>query len=72
MNTDNKAIMSFTERIEFKALELFKCSFFGVDEDTVRAQVAYRFALANYHYTQAQERLEDVANVIKAKNPSLL
>ena len=49
MNSDDTVAMSFTEKIEYKAIELFKCMFVHVDEDTIISNVTYRFALSNYH-----------------------
>lgn len=64
--------MTFTQNIEYKTIDLFRCFFQAASEDCVKAQVSYRFMLSNYQLGVAKGRLSDVAAIIKLKNPSLL
>jgi len=58
--------------VEYKNIELYRCTFEQADEDSVRALVSYKFKLAQFHMRAADLRLKEVAHIIKAKNPSLV
>ena len=69
---DQSADLIFQQSVEYKTVELYKCRFEQADEDSIRSQVSFKFRLAHYHQQVAQSRLQDVAQLIKQKNPSLL
>jgi hypothetical protein len=72
MSTDGSAQLIFLLSVEYKSIELYKCKLEQADEESVRAQVGYKFKLAHFHMMAAQSRLHDMAHIIKQKNPSLL
>lgn len=72
MSTDGSAQLSFLLSVEYKRIELYKCKLEQADEESVRAQVGFKFKLAHFQMTSAHARLHDMAHIIKQKNPSLL
>lgn len=72
LHSDGSAEMSFTQSIEYRKIELFRCIFTQVDEAIVRKHVSYRYHLASFNKKLTNQRLNDLAHIIKAKNPSLL
>ena len=53
-------------------VELLSCNFARSPEDVVQHQITYRYNAMKSRLALMQARLQDVNNLVKIKNPSLL
>ena len=72
MHRDGNARLDFIQNIEYKFIELLSCDFKASPEETVRQQITYRYNSVKSKLNLVQARLQDVSQLIKLKNPSLL
>ena len=72
MEKDGKARLDFIQNMEYKFIELLSCNFGASDEETVRQQITYRYNSVKSKLALMQARLQDINNLVKIKNPSLL
>eukprot|EP00347_Sterkiella_histriomuscorum_P006158 403353844 len=72
LHSDGNSELSFTQNIEYRKIELFRCNFQIVEEEIVKKHVSYRYQLSSFKNKLTQQRLNDLSKIIKLKNPSLL
>ena len=72
MEKDGKGRLDFIQNMEYKFIELLSCNFAAADEDIVRQQITYRYNSVKSKLALMQARLQDINNLVKIKNPSLL
>jgi len=72
MNRDGQARLDFIQNVSFKFVELLSVNFARSSDDVVRQQIAFRYNSVKSKLAVLQARLQDVVNVVKIKNPSLL
>lgn len=56
----------------FKFVELLSVNFARSSDDVVRQQIAFRYNSVKSKHAVLQARLQDIVNLVKIKNPSLL
>jgi hypothetical protein len=72
MHRDGHARLDFIQNLEYKFIELLTVDFHRSEDDVVRQQITYRYNAVKSRLAIMQARLQDVSNVLKLKNPSLL
>ena len=72
MNRDGSAKLDFIQNIEYKFIELLSADFMASNEDIVRQSITFRYNSAKSKVSLMEARLQDVNNLVKIKNPSLL
>eukprot|EP00735_Rhodelphis_limneticus_P006346 TRINITY_DN18742_c0_g1::TRINITY_DN18742_c0_g1_i1::g.15231::m.15231 TRINITY_DN18742_c0_g1::TRINITY_DN18742_c0_g1_i1::g.15231 ORF type:complete len:254 (-),score=18.89,McrBC/PF10117.4/0.012,MCM_N/PF14551.1/0.73 TRINITY_DN18742_c0_g1_i1:528-1289(-) len=72
MYPNGRARVDFIQNMEYKFVELLSCEFAQSDEETTRRQIHYRYNSQKSRLAMMQARLQDVNQLVKIKNPSLL
>lgn len=72
MNRDGSAKLDFIQNIEYKFIELLSADFMASNEEIVRQSITFRYNSAKSKVALMEARLQDVNNLVKVKNPSLL
>ena len=72
MKQDVDARLDFIQNMEYKFVELMSCHFIRSPEEIVQHQITFRYNAVKTRLNMMQSRLEDVNNLVKLKNPSLL
>ena len=72
MQADGHARLDFIQNMDYKFVELLSCNFARSPEDVVQHQITYRYNAMKSRLALMQARLQDVNNLVKIKNPSLL
>ena len=72
MKQDVDARLDFIQNMEYKFVELMSCHFIRSPEEIVQHQITFRYNAVKTRLNMMQGRLEDVNNLVKLKNPSLL
>lgn len=72
MYSASEARLDFLQNLEYKFVELFTVSFDRSDDVTVQNHITYRYNVIKKMMLHAQSQLQEVTNLVKIKNPSLL
>jgi len=72
MESEGIGRLDFIENMEYKFIEIVTLDFIANPEDLVKQNVIYRYNILKAKMLFLQSRLEDISNLIKLKNPSLL
>lgn len=72
MQAEGIARLDFIENMEYKFLEIVTIDFIANPSELVKQNVIYRYNIHKAKMLFVQSRLEDISNLIKLKNPSLL
>jgi len=72
MKADVDARLDFIQNMEYKFVELMSCHFIRSPEEIVQHQITYRYNAMKTRVGLMENRLRDVNNLVKLKNPSLL
>jgi hypothetical protein len=72
MTRDGRARLDFIQNMEYKFLELLSADFARSPDDVVRRQISYRYNALKAKLTLVKAQQQDVFNIVKSKNPSLL
>jgi hypothetical protein len=72
MQKDENAPLDLIQNMEYKFMELMVCNFQLCPEEMIRQQISYRYNCMKAKVSLLQARLQDVSNMVKIKNPSLL
>ena len=72
MNRDGNARLDFIQNLDYKFVELLSVTFLRSPEDTIRSQISFRYNAMRSKLAVTTARLQEVTNVVKLKNPSLL
>jgi hypothetical protein len=72
MSRDGQARLEFIQNIEYKFIELLSCEFVASSEEMIRQQITFRYNAVKSKLALMQARLQDINNLVKVKNPSLL
>ncbi|CAM9571902.1 unnamed protein product [Chrysoparadoxa australica] len=72
MQHDVHARLDFIQNMEHKMVEMLTVEFQRTPEDTVQHHITYRYNAMKSRLALMQARLQDVNNLVKLKNPSLL
>ena len=72
MQKEGTARLDFIQNIEYKFIELLSIDFVNSPDDTVRKQIAYRYNALRTKMELYQNRINEISNIVKLKNPSLL
>ena len=72
MQTDGRASLDIIQNIEYKFIELISLQMVASPEDIIRQSITFRYNAIKSKVSLMQERLSDVNNMVKVKNPSLL
>jgi hypothetical protein len=69
---EDTAKLDFIQNMEYKYVELLSCAFLRCPIEVVQNQITYRYNAVKAKLTTLQSRMQDIINVVKTKNPSLL
>eukprot|EP00638_Chattonella_subsalsa_P005567 CAMPEP_0117755376 /NCGR_PEP_ID=MMETSP0947-20121206/13413_1 /TAXON_ID=44440 /ORGANISM="Chattonella subsalsa, Strain CCMP2191" /LENGTH=227 /DNA_ID=CAMNT_0005574695 /DNA_START=237 /DNA_END=920 /DNA_ORIENTATION=- len=72
MQRDVSARLDFIQNMEYKFVELMTCHFARSAEEVVQHQITYRYNSMKSKLALMQSRMQEVNNLVKMKNPSLL
>mmetsp|Transcript_24105 Transcript_24105/g.44073 ORF Transcript_24105/g.44073 Transcript_24105/m.44073 type:complete len:236 (-) Transcript_24105:88-795(-) len=72
MQRDVAARLDFIQNMEYKFVELMTCHFARSTEEVVQYQITYRYNAMKSKLALMQSRMQEVNNLVKMKNPSLL
>lgn len=72
MHKEGTARLDFIQNIEYKFIELLSLDFVNSPDVTVRKQISYRYNALKTKVTLMQDRINQINNIVKLKNPSLL
>ncbi|CAB1110475.1 unnamed protein product [Ectocarpus sp. CCAP 1310/34] len=72
MQHDVNARLDFIQNMEYKFVELMSLQYTRSAEDMVQHQITYRYNAMKSRLALMQARLQEVNNLVKLKNPSLL
>ncbi|CAN0011236.1 unnamed protein product [Heterosigma akashiwo] len=72
MQRDVAARLDFIQNMEYKFVELMTCHFARSTEEVVQYQITYRHNAMKSKLALMQSRMQEVNNLVKMKNPSLL
>lgn len=72
MKQNGCARLDFIQNMEYKFVELMSTDFVRSPEDMVQKLIAYRYNALKSRLQLMQNRLQEVSNIVKIKNPSLL
>eukprot|EP00904_Undaria_pinnatifida_P006602 jgi/Undpi1/3071/HiC_scaffold_15.g06447.m1 len=72
MQHDVNARLDFIQNMEYKFVELMSLQYTRSPEDAVQHQITYRYNAMKSRLALMQARLQEVNNLVKLKNPSLL
>jgi len=73
LNLEQKrAVLEFLQDTEYRRVELLRIDLEHCDEETVKNLITYRISSTKQKTTLMQERLRDIMNIVKAKNPVLM
>jgi hypothetical protein len=69
---NNNARLDFIQNMEYKFVELMYCNCIRSPEDIVQNHITYRYNTMKQKLSLVQNRLQEITNLVKIKNPSLL
>lgn len=72
MNSDSTATLNFFQILDYKSLNLMSIILKLGDADEVNKHVSYRYRLVSHQLKESKAKLEEVCNILKLKNPSLI
>lgn len=72
MLNDTEARLDFIQNMEYKFVELMYCSCARSAEEVVQQHITFRYNSMKQKLTVMQARLQEINNLVKVKNPSLL
>ncbi|RYH24225.1 hypothetical protein EON65_17020 [archaeon] len=72
MYNESEARFDFIQNMEYKFVELMYCSFSRSPDETVQHHITYRYNAMKQKLSLVQVRLQEITNLVKIKNPSLL
>ena len=67
-----RGMVEFFQDTEYRRVDLLKIELEQCDEETLKNMVTYRISSTKQKTVLMQERLKDIMNIVKAKNPVLL
>lgn len=72
MSNNGTGQFDFIQNMEYKFLELLSIGFEESPQHVVRQHISFRYNSLKSRLAMMQARLQDVSNLVKVKNPSLL
>jgi hypothetical protein len=69
---NNNARLDFIQNMEYKFVELMYCNCIRSPEDIVQNHITFRYNAMKQKLSLTQNRLQEITNLVKIKNPSLL
>ena len=69
---DKRGFLEFYQDTEYRRVDLLRIDMEVCDEETLKNLITYRISATKQKTTLMQERLKDVMNIVKTKNPILL
>ena len=72
MQRDGQSRLELIQNAEYKFIELLSIEFTQSPEELIRNHISFRYSALKHKVTLMQTRLQDINNLIKVKNPSLL
>jgi hypothetical protein len=69
---NNNARLDFIQNMEYKFVELMYCNCIRSPEEIVQNHITYRYNAMKQKLSLTQGRLQEITNLVKIKNPSLL
>jgi hypothetical protein len=72
MYNENDARLDFIQNMEYKFIELMYCTFGRSSDEIVQHHITFRYNAMKQKLSFVQARLQEITNLVKIKNPSLL
>ena len=69
---DVEARLDFIQNMEYKFVELMYCACMKTPEAVTQPHITYRYNMMKQKLAVMQSRLQEINNLVKIKNPSLL
>lgn len=71
-NLNNHARLDFFQNMEYKLVELMYCDCYKSPIEVIQQQITYRYNSMKFKLSTTKNRLQEITNLVKIKNPSLL
>ena len=72
MNSDSTATMNFYQILDFKSINLLNLTMKLGNAEVINKHVSFRYKLIKHQLTESQAKLQELVNIVKMKNPSLI
>ena len=72
MNSDGSAHMRFLKILEYKALDQLTLMMKLGDTEIINKHISHRYRMITSQLNQNKQRLNELCEIIKTKNPSLI
>lgn len=72
MQNDTDARLDFIQNMEYKFVELMYCACERSPEEIIQQHITFRYNSMKQKLSVMQSRLQEIHNLVKVKNPSLL
>lgn len=72
LHNDSEARLDFIQNMEYKFVELMYCVCIRTPEALTQQHITYRYNVMKQRLSLMQTRLQEISNLVKIKNPSLL
>ena len=72
LHNDSEARLDFIQNMEYKFVELMYCVCIRTPEALTQQHITYRYNVMKQRLSLMQARLQEISNLVKIKNPSLL
>jgi len=72
MNSDATATLTFYQIMSFKSLNILSLNMKLGDTDEINKHVSFKYKLVSHQLAESKRKLEEVCNILKLKNPSLI
>mmetsp|Transcript_42657 Transcript_42657/g.114211 ORF Transcript_42657/g.114211 Transcript_42657/m.114211 type:complete len:238 (-) Transcript_42657:5-718(-) len=69
---ERAARLDFIQNMEYKFVELMSCQYEHTADEAVQQHISYRYNAMKSRLSLVQTRLQEVNNLVRLKNPSLL
>jgi len=72
LSADGVGQMNIIENIEYKFLEVISLKFSSITDEIIRLHITYRFNLQRAKMMSVKNKLNEIVQIVKLKNCSLL
>lgn len=72
MSSDSSATFRIEQKLEFRQVMMLQIQMKLGDEDEINNHVIYKYQIVNHQLLESQKKLDQICDILKLKNPSLI
>lgn len=72
MNSDGTGTMRFLKILDYKTLDQLSLVMKLGDTDVINKHVSHRYKVSKNQLSENMQRLDDIVQILKAKNPTMI